>query len=193
MPTDDEQNQGDSPQTMARILAILYLLGAVTGALTLVLPHPAGANEAGLWTNVALAASAALALGMGARWMRPWMLQVALVFGTLTITRAIYLSNDAGTFYSLWYVWVGLFAFFAFNRQAALAQLGGIGLAYGWVLSQVPPASSVVRWLMTVGTDNPGDRHPRPLRGRGILPGHARSPKGRGACDSRACAFDDAQ
>jgi diguanylate cyclase (GGDEF)-like protein len=147
-----EASQRDGPATMARVLAILLLLAAVMGSLTLILPHSPGANETALWSNIALAAAAALGLGLGAERMRPWMVQVALVLSTLAITRAIYFSNDAGSFYSLWYVWVGLFAFFALDRRAALAQLGVTAIAYGWVLTEIPQGSSVVRWLMTVGT-----------------------------------------
>jgi diguanylate cyclase (GGDEF)-like protein len=80
------------------------------------------------------------------------MLQLAVVSGTLVITRAIYLSNDAGSFYTFWYVWVGLFAFFALDRLAALGQLSVTAIAYAWVLIEIPPTSPVVRWLMTVGT-----------------------------------------
>ncbi|MDX6582087.1 MAG: hypothetical protein QOI10_1271 [Solirubrobacterales bacterium] len=137
---------------MARVLAILLLLAALMGSLTLILPHPPGANETALWSNIALAGATAVGLWLGAGRMRPWMLQVALALSTLAVTRAIYFSNEEGSFYSLWYVWVGLFAFFALDRRAALAQLGVTAIAYGWVLTQAPHGSPVVRWLMTVGT-----------------------------------------
>ena len=77
---------------------------------------------------------------------------MVVAIGTLTVTRAVYYSGYAGTFYGLWYVWVGLFAFFAFERSAAIAQLGLVGVTYAWALAQLPPNSSVVRWIMTVGT-----------------------------------------
>ena len=149
----EEASQRDDPATMARILAILFFLGALTGALTLLLPHPPGDNETALWSNVIVAGVTAAALGLGAQRFRPWMLQLVLLAGILVITRAIYFSNDAGSFYSMWYVWVGLFAFFALDRRAALAQLGVTAIAYGWVLTEIPHVGSpVVRWLMTVGT-----------------------------------------
>ena len=142
----------DTPATMARALAVLFLAGAGTGALTLILPHLAAANEGALWSNVALAFIAAVGLAAFAPKVRPWMLLAVVAVGTLTITRAVYYSGNAGTFYGLWYVWVGLFSFFAFPRRWAIAQLALVGLTYAWVLGQLPANSSVVRWIMTVGT-----------------------------------------
>ncbi|CAN5545331.1 hypothetical protein BH10ACT11_BH10ACT11_01080 [soil metagenome] len=137
---------------MALVLAGLFALGATSGALTLILPHAARANEGALWTNVGVATVTALALALAAGNMRPWMLHLALAAGTLSITRAIYLSNDAGSFYSLWYVWVGLYTFFFFGRRWGLIQLSFVAASFGWVLLVLPPSSSVVRWMMTVAT-----------------------------------------
>jgi diguanylate cyclase (GGDEF)-like protein len=137
---------------MARVLALLFLAGAATGALTLILPHDASANDSALWTNIAAAFAGALVLAGSASRMRPWMLQVALVIGILTITRAIYYGGSGVGFYALWYVWVGLFSFFFFERRWALFHVALVGLAYAWALAQLPPGSAVVRWIMTVGT-----------------------------------------
>ncbi len=137
---------------MARVLAALYFLGAASGALTLILPHAAEADEAALWTNVAIPLLASGALAGLATKLRPWMLQVAVATGTVIITRAVYYGHDAGTFYSLWYVWVGLYSFFFFGRLWGLLQLALVGVTFAWVLTELPPASSVVRWLMTIAT-----------------------------------------
>ncbi len=142
----------DTPATMARALGALFLAGAATGALTLILPHAQSYADGALWSNVALAFLAAVGLLAFAPRVRPWMLWAVVAAGTLTVTRAVYYSNDAGTFYGLWYVWVGLYAFFAFERRLAIAQLAIVGVTYAWVLTQLPPSSSVVRWIMTVGT-----------------------------------------
>jgi diguanylate cyclase (GGDEF)-like protein len=142
----------DTPATMARVLGVLFAAGAATGALTLILPHSDSYADTALWSNVGLAFVAAIALLVFASHFKPWMLAVVVALGTLTVTRAVYYSDDAGTFYGLWYVWVGLFAFFAFERRMAIAQLALVGVTYGWALTQLPPSSSVVRWLMTVGT-----------------------------------------
>jgi diguanylate cyclase (GGDEF)-like protein len=142
----------DTPTTMARVLSLLFFAGTFTGALTLILPHAGSYNDTALWSNVGLAFVASIALFAFAPRLKPWMLAVVVAAGTLTVTRAVYYSNDAGTFYGLWYVWVGLFSFFAFERRLAIAELALVGVTYAWALAQLPPSSSVVRWLMTVGT-----------------------------------------
>ena len=39
----------------ARAMALLFLAGATIGAISMVLPHSAAANDGALWSNVALA------------------------------------------------------------------------------------------------------------------------------------------
>ena len=146
------QDREDTPATMARLLALLFLAGAATGGLTLLLPHASSANDGALLSNVTLAFVGAVGMFVFAPKVRPWMLQVIVAVGVLLVTRAVYYSGDAGTFYGLWYVWVGLFAFFAFQRRAAIAHLALVGVTYAWALWQLPPNSSVVRWIMTIGT-----------------------------------------
>ena len=119
---------------MARLLALLFLAGAATGGLTLLLPHASSANDGALWSNVTLAFVGAVGLFVFAPKVRPWMLQVIVAVGVLLVTRAVYYSGYAGTFYGLWYVWVGLFAFFAFQRRAAIAHLALVGVTYAWAL-----------------------------------------------------------
>ena len=142
----------DSPRTMALTLAALFAAGAATGALTLLLPHPAIADDAGLWSNVGLAALAALLMLGVANRIPVWAVQLTIAVGTLVITRAVYLSHDPGSFYTYWYVWVCLFAFFFFERRWAVAHLALAGVAYGWSLGEVDAEDSVARWLMLIGT-----------------------------------------
>ena len=146
------QASSDSPRTMALTLAGLYLAGAVIGAMTLLLPHPAESDDAMLWSNCALAAVSSLGLAACARFVRPWMMQVAVGAGTLLVTRAVYESHDPGSFYSLLYVWVGLYTFFFFGRRWGAIQLLIIAVVYGWVLTEGDQTSPLSRWAMTIGT-----------------------------------------
>lgn len=150
----DSQRTQDAefpPRTMALVLAALYFVGATTGVLTVLLPHPPEANDPLLWSNIAIAYAAAAALAaLGGR-LPVWALHAALATGTLVVTRAVYYGGDPG-FYSLWYLWVGLYAFFFFGWRWALAHMALVGAAYGWALTEIPESSPLSRWVMTVGT-----------------------------------------
>jgi diguanylate cyclase (GGDEF)-like protein len=142
----------DGARVMARAAGLLYLCGATVGAVSVVLPHAAGADDVGLWTNIAVAyVGGAGLLAFGQR-LPPWCFHVALAAGTVIVTRAIYLSGDPGSYYATWYVWVGVYTFFFFSRRAAAAHLTLIALCYAAVLAHNPGDSGAGRWLTTVTT-----------------------------------------
>jgi diguanylate cyclase (GGDEF)-like protein len=136
----------------ARSLGYLYLAGATIGLVSLILPHAARADLPGLYSNVALAYLGALGLLLGARRVRPWMLQALMACGTLLVTRAILLSGEAVSFYSVWYIWIGLYAFYFLGRRAAAAHVGWVAVLYALTLINDPPSSPVARWLTTMAT-----------------------------------------
>jgi diguanylate cyclase (GGDEF)-like protein len=136
----------------ARALGWLYLAGATIGLVSLLLPLPAHADVVGLYSNVGLAYLGAATLLIGARWTRPWMLQVALVAGSVLISRAVVLSGESVSFYTVWYIWVGLYAFYFFSRPMASAHVGLVGALYALTLVHDPPSSPVARWLTTMAT-----------------------------------------
>ncbi len=137
---------------MALALALLYCAGATIGALTLILPHSSMFNDGALWSNIAIAYAGSVAIAAAAGRLPPWSLNVLVGVGTLVITRAIYYSGDLSSFYSLWYVWVGLYAFFFFDRVWGVVHLAIIGAAYAWALTQVTQPTPLARWVMTMGT-----------------------------------------
>ncbi len=142
---------GESP-LRARALGSLYLAGATIGLVSLLLPHSAKADEAGLYSNVGLAYVGGFAVVLCATRLRPWMLHISLVAGSLLITRAILLSGEAVSFYSVWFIWVGLYAFYFFGRAAAAAHVTLVSVLYGVTLANAPETSPVARWLTTVAT-----------------------------------------
>jgi diguanylate cyclase (GGDEF)-like protein len=133
-------------------LGLLYLAGATIGLVSLLLPMPRNADIGGLWSNVALAYLGGAALLLGVSRVRPWMLQVAVATGSLLITRAVYLSDDPASFYSVWFIWVGLYAFYFFSRGAAVCHIAFIATLFGATLINDPPSSPIGRWLTTVAT-----------------------------------------
>jgi diguanylate cyclase (GGDEF)-like protein len=132
-------------------LGALFLAGASIGAISLILPHPSRFDAGAIWTNIAIAGAASLACVLGSRRLPAWSGQVAALGGTLVITRAVQYSHDP-SFYSLFYVWVGLFAFLFFGREWGIVHMVFVGIAYAWVLLDLEPSAPVARWVMTVAT-----------------------------------------
>jgi diguanylate cyclase (GGDEF)-like protein len=139
-------------QTMATVLGTLFIAGATIGALSLVLPHPGEFDSAALWSNTALAYFAGVGLLVLRRSIPAWAIQVVVLAGTVVVTRAVYYGHDPSGFYTAWYLWIGVFSFFFFGRRWGAAQLAFVGVAYGWLLAEVPGSSPVVRWIVTIGS-----------------------------------------
>jgi diguanylate cyclase (GGDEF)-like protein len=126
--------------------------GASIGLVSLLLPHSAAAQDAGLYSNVALAyLGGGVLLRFGPR-LPGWALHAALLAGALLITRAVVLSGEPVSFYAGWYIWVGLYAFYFFSRAAAAAHVGLTALLYAGTLVNEPASSPLARWLTTVAT-----------------------------------------
>ena len=106
---------------LSRAMGYLFLAGATIGAISMLLPHAADASELGLWSNIALAyAGGGSILAFGPRFP-DWFFHVTLATGTLLIARAVYLSGEEVSFYSAWFIWIGLIGFYFFSRAAAAA------------------------------------------------------------------------
>ena len=143
---------GEQDQTAAMALALggLYAAGATIGVFSLVLPHPDAFDDPALWSNVALAYVAGLALILLRGRLPIWAIQVSAFGGTAVITRAVFYGMNPEGFYTYWYLWVGVYAFFFFGRTWGLIHLGVIGAAYGWVLTELPEETPVASWVVTM-------------------------------------------
>ncbi len=136
----------------ARALGSLFLAGATIGMISLLLPLPASADLPGLWSNVGLAYAGGLGLLLlGAR-APQWLLHLAIAVGAGLVTRAVFLSGDPVSFYSVWFIWIGLYAFYFFSRSVAFAHVTLVSGLYGWTLLDGQVSSGVARWLTTVAT-----------------------------------------
>jgi len=137
---------------MASLLGVLFLAGATIGAFSLILPHPEAFDSPALWTNVGIAyvAGAGLLLLRGV--LPAWAMQLAVLAGTVVVTRAVYYGDDPSGYYTVWYLWIGVYSFFFFGRRWGLAQVAFVGVAYAWLLSELPGSSPVVRWVVTLGS-----------------------------------------
>lgn len=142
----------ESPRFMWMAASVLFGVGATIGALSLIVPHPDSFDNTALWSNIALSyGGAALAFVVARRWP-VWPLYALIGCGVLLITRAAYYSHDPSGFYTLFYVWVGLFAFFFFSRRIAMLFIAWIGIAYGALLIVDDATAGIARWVTTIGT-----------------------------------------
>jgi diguanylate cyclase (GGDEF)-like protein len=142
----------DRPQTMALVLGGLYLAGGTIGSASLLLPHPAEFNEGALWSNTALAFVSGAALIAIRNLVPVWAIHVAVLAGTLVITRAVYEGQDASGFYSFWYLWIGVYAFFFFGRSWGSLHLAAAGLAYAWAIAVTDDATPIATWVVVIGS-----------------------------------------
>ena len=140
------------PRTMATVLGGLFVAGATIGALSLVLPHPSGYDSPALWGNVAIAFAAGIAVLLLRARMPRWALPVLLLAGVAVVTRAVYYGHDPSGYYTIWYLWIGVYAFFFFGLRWGLMQMAVVGTAYGWVLTELEGPTPVARWVVTVGS-----------------------------------------
>ena len=140
------------PSTMAFALAGLFLAGAAIGTLSLLLPHPAAYDEAALWSNIAVAFVGGVGLFALRNVLPRWSIQLMVLAGTVVVTRAVYFGEDPSGYYTFWYLWVGVFAFFFLGMASGFAQMAAIGVSYAWVLDQLDAEAPVSRWVVTVGS-----------------------------------------
>ena len=99
-------------RTMATVLGGLFLAGATIGALSLLLPHPSEFDSTALWTNVAISYVAGVVLLLLRARLPHWSLPVLLLAGVAVVTRAVYYGHDPSGYYTIWYLWIGVYAFF---------------------------------------------------------------------------------
>ena len=127
----------DQPLIMATVLGFLFMAAASIGALSLILPHPSSYDSSELWSNVAISYAFALAVLGFRRALPVWALQLCVLAGTIIVTRAVYYGHDPSGYYTFWYLWIGVYAFFFFGARWGAVQVGAVGAAYAWVLTEV--------------------------------------------------------
>jgi diguanylate cyclase (GGDEF)-like protein len=142
---------------MARCLAYLFGAGAALALVAFVLPNNRQSTATGIFipqASYALAAIAVVAILLINFDRLPlWTFQFTLSAGTALISFVIYVSGDPTSAYTMFYVWIGLYAFYFFRLPQAFFQVAFVALLYGAVLHfKEGVAVPTARWLITVGT-----------------------------------------
>jgi diguanylate cyclase (GGDEF)-like protein len=140
------------PAVMATVLGSLFVAGATIGALSLILPHPSEYDSAALWSNVGFSYAFGFALLLRRQRLPVWALQLGVLVGTIVVTRAVYYGHDPSGYYTFWYLWISVYAFFFFGSRWGAGHVAAVGAAYAWVLTEVSGPTPVPRWLVTVGS-----------------------------------------
>ena len=140
-------------RTRARASAALLVAGAGLVAISLVLPHPEGADHAALTFT-----AAGMALAGGIVWalagkVPDWGVHAILAAVAAVTCLLIYESGIAVGQYGTIFVWSTLVTSCYFPRRIAAAHLGWLLLAYGATLLLVENTagySPLTRWLFTL-------------------------------------------
>jgi PAS domain S-box-containing protein len=135
----------------ARSLAYLFGAGALLGLLTLVFPHSSEVNDLALVLLASAAIVIAAVVWAGFEHVRDWQIHAVLLSGVLIVSLANYYAGPS-TLYPLLYMWAALYAFYFFRPVEAFAHMTVVAISYAIVLAVQHPDSTVVRWLLAVGT-----------------------------------------
>ena len=109
---------------IARVQACLGVGAALVGLVGVLLPHPAEFDETGLLITQAVSFLCGIVLLAGAGRIPVWTLHLMPVVATVLTTLSIIFTGDATSAYAMFYLWVGLYAFYFLSRTEAAIQIG---------------------------------------------------------------------
>src|SRR5690349_14921093 len=140
-------------RTHARAAAALFVAGAALVAISLVLPHPEGADHLALsLTALGMALAGGVVWALAAR-VPEWGVH-AILAGVVAVTcLLIYESGIAVGQYGTIFVWSTLVTSIYYSRRVATAHLAWLLLTYGATLLVVENTagySPLTRWLFTL-------------------------------------------
>jgi diguanylate cyclase (GGDEF)-like protein len=136
---------------MAR--ALMYLLAAVGTAVvaSVAIPNAPLADEQGVPVMAGIAYAAAIGVFFGFERLPQWGIH-ALLFGvTALIAWSVYASGEAGSPYTIFFVWVAIYAAFFFGPLGAAFQVAGMlgGYATALLLLGDNADTPALHWALT--------------------------------------------
>jgi diguanylate cyclase (GGDEF)-like protein/PAS domain S-box-containing protein len=133
--------------------AALLIAGAGLVALSLVLPHPSGGNQAALITIAAAMAFAGLLCSFFVARIPKGAVHAILAIAVALTALLIYESGIAAGQYGTIFVWSTLIASYFFPRRVAAIHLAWLLIVYGIALVAVPSTvgySPLTRWIFSL-------------------------------------------
>jgi diguanylate cyclase (GGDEF)-like protein/putative nucleotidyltransferase with HDIG domain len=144
---------------MAKGQAYLGIGGGLVGVLATILPHPAEFNETGLLIIQAESILIGLMLLASIDRVPMSLLRPGPVLGILNTSLAVYFSGYATSGFAMFYLWVGLYAFyFISSRLEAAIYVALSAIMYGVVIAVTPTLpvggahAAVSNFVIVMGT-----------------------------------------
>jgi diguanylate cyclase (GGDEF)-like protein len=136
---------------MAR--ALMYLLAAVGTAVvaSIALPDAPLADQKAVPALAAIAYAAAIGVLFGFERLPRWGVHALLLGVTALIAWAVYASGEAGSPYTIFFVWVALYAGFFFGQWGAAFQVFAMVAGYAVALIAMDDAGNTpaLHWALT--------------------------------------------
>jgi diguanylate cyclase (GGDEF)-like protein len=136
---------------MAR--AMMYLLAAVGTAVvaSVAIPNAPLHDEHAVPVLAGIAYAAALGVFIGFERLPAWCIHTLLLAVTALISWAIYASDEAGSPYTIFFVWVAIYAAFFFGPFGTAVQVAGMVAGYGAALLLIDNANdtAALHWALT--------------------------------------------
>ena len=133
--------------------ALMYLLAAVGTAIvaSVALPNAPLHDEHAVPVLAGIAYAAALGVFFGFERLPGWGVHALLLGVTALISWAIYASGEAGSPYTVFYVWVAVYAAFFFGPAGTAVQIGSMLVGYGVALIAMgsDATSPMLHWALT--------------------------------------------
>lgn len=147
---------------LARAMGYLGIGGALLGFIAVVLPHPSQFYVPGLLVLQAITVVIALPFIFFAERVPLWLVRVTPAVGTVINTIVIVFSGDATSSYAVFYLWVGLFAFYFLSRRDAVLHISFVAANYAVAIAVTGTANPspgdstsgdlIHHFLLTAGT-----------------------------------------
>src|SRR3954470_8453339 len=136
---------------MAR--ALMYLLAAVGTAVvaSVAIPNAPLHDEHAVPVLAGIAYAAAVGVFFGFERLPAWGIHALLLGVTALISWSVYASGEAGSPYTIFFVWVAIYAAFFFGQWGTALQTGGMLAGYGIALILLGDAASAsaLHWALT--------------------------------------------
>lgn len=149
---------GPRGRQMAWAAAFLYGAGALITLASAALPQDGSANREALLAVAAIAAASSLMFWRAGTFLPRWLYPTFNSLGTVLVCTLVHFGGHAAAAYTLFFVWVSVYAAYFFTRREAIAVITVLEVAaLVALLTPVAPESlgaygGRVEWLAVTGT-----------------------------------------